>query len=1056
MTRHSRQSTRAYFLGSVSAFLMAAGSEAVYAADTESSTNDDILLVEEEALQAQQTQASAQAVDVPSELEEIVVTGSRIQRSPLEAVSPVVSLDSAEIDQRGILRVEDLLKTLPQVIGAQSGARTHRTSGTATVDLRGLGSTRTLVLKDGKRLPIGSPQTAPEAVGADLNQIPSQLVDRVEVLTGGASSVYGADAVAGVVNFIMKKDYEGLEFDVQGSFFQSGNDSSIATPVLRDFGRVPPEGDVSGRTVDINVVMGTNFAENRGNVTAWFTYANDNPVKQIDRAISACAFGTRNQGQDFSCAGSTNSFPGRFSDIGLADDPDDSFTLTLDPQGTDGKGGGEDGITGLRNFDVERDLFDFAKDGFFQRSRERFTFGSSSHYEFADNQEFFLDLSFLRNETRSEFAPPPSLSRIPSVNCDNPLLSEAQLATFCADSNTFIDATGVERANLVIDRRFLEFGPRQLNFENELFRVVGGIRGEIVEGIDYELFGQFSTASANNLRDGMDVNKVNQAVDVILDTDESSPTFGQPVCRDQSGGCVPLDLFSFNIDGTSNVTEEAIDFTRIPLVTLGNTKQTVIGGNVAADLTRFGVKSPFADSGLQAVFGFEYRRDQAHSQPDIASLEPLGISIGRPPAPVDGRVEVYEFFGELQAPIIENAPLIQELSMNAAWRFSDFTKTTGTNGTFTIGGAWAPSSDIRARGQFARAVRAPNPLELFTPQRNDLFALSAGENDLFDPCAGDFNPNTPTPEPQRSFEECARTGVTQAQFGGVPDIATGQFNQLLGGNPDLETEAADTWTAGAVITPRFIPGLVLSIDWFSIEVDRKIGVIPPQLSLEGCLDTGAPVLCDNINRGAGGNLFIEAEANVAAINLNTGSLTTRGVDLDASYEFALDDVGIDNAGALNFRLVGSWLDKFVEEPLPGALQELVAPVDRKFNCAGKFGGRCGRLRPEFRSRLVSTWNSPWGLDVTMTWRYFDSVHFFEADNPAPVDEKLSSTSFFDFQAQYAITQNIELRMGVNNFLDKDPPLASHGATDFFGEGNTFPSTFDSLGRFIFTGMNVQF
>jgi len=1003
-----------------------------------------------------QTQAGQQQVGRALELEEIVVTGSRIARTEFEAVSPLVSLGEVAFDRRGITKIEDELNSLPQVVGAQNSGQAHGSSGTATVDLRGLGDQRTLVLKNGKRLPFGSPQ----AVGANIDQIPSQLVERVEILTGGASAVYGADAVAGVVNFVMKDDFQGMEVDFQGGFHQTANDSSLIRPLLRGVNQDIPDNALDGTVLDLTVLVGTNFADDKGNVTMWFTYANDNEISENDRVVSACPLGAVSD-TELTCIGATgNAFPGRFTDFGTGA----GFNFTLDPQGSAGIDADGDGVTGLREFDNVTDTINFNRFGVFQRPRERFTLGASTHYDFTENHEFFLDVSFVDNSTHRTIAPSATFFETDNINCDNPLLSVDQQATFCQGGNTFVDENGVERGMLSIGRGFLAADPRFQGTDIQTFRVVGGFRGELWDGVDYELFGQFAKTDFSQEQTDFNLERIRQALDVIRD-----PQSGEIRCRDRSNDCVPLDIFSLDssqnsdfkgirpLPFTSNVSQEALDFIELPVLTLGETNQTVIGGNVSSDLTQYGIKSPFADSGIQAVLGFEYRRDQLRNNPDFAGRVPLAAGFGGPIDPVEGKVTVYEFFGEAEVPLVEGAFLMEKLTANAAYRFSDYTVTTGTGNTYTMGTSWQITSDIRARGQFARAVRAPNPVELFTPQSVGLFSLTRGENGLFEPCAGDFDPNTPNPEPARTFEECARTGVTAAQFGRIQDNPAGQFNQLQGGNPDLEPEKANTWTAGVIFTPNSVPGLSLTLDWYSIKLKRAVATIDPGLILNGCLDSGQPVFCDLINRGNGGRLFFQDDAFIESTNLNTGSIRTKGIDLDLNYNFDLEDAGFENAGAVDFRFLGTWLDEFQFRPLPKAVEaelaDTLSPQAVKFDCTGFFGSnQCNRPRPEFRWRFSTTWLTPWGLDVTTTWRYFDSVTLF-GGGPA-VSSKLSSTSFIDLSFNYQVMDNVRLRMGVNNLVDKDPPVSSEAGIGF-AEGNTFPGTFDVKGRFFFGGLTIS-
>lgn len=955
--------------------------------------------------------AQAQQED-SDEIEQIVVTGSRITRGNLTAPSPVTVIGADEVDARGTVRVEDLINTLPQAFAAQGANIGNGASGTATVNLRGLGASRTLVLVDGKRMPYGSPTLIP----SDLNQIPTQLIERVEVLTGGASAVYGADAVAGVVNFIMQRDFEGVQLDVQGSAFQSGNNRGSIESVLNDFNIEAPGSTLDGRAVDLNLIIGANTADDRGNVTAYFNWKNQNEIIQKDRVSSACAFGTRNAGTEFSCSGSSTTAPARFTDFGIADS---SFNFTLD------KTTGE-----VKPFSASTDTFNFAPLNHFVRPAERFSAGAFARYELTEQVELYADIAFHDDRTTAQIAPGGDFFVTESINCDNPFLTPEMVQTICIDNGVDPNAANLEDRNalLFIGRRNVEGGGRTSDIRHTSYRINGGVRGTIADNWDYDVFGQYSTVIFQNLA-GNDFNvpRLVQSLEVRLD-----PNTNQPVCQSVLDGsnpnCVPWNPFALN-----GVTPEALAFLQTPAIQTGDVTQKVFGATLAGDLGTYGVTSPFAETGVQILVGVEYREDHLSLRNDVIFQNGDLAGQGGPTPDVAGDVNVYEFFGEVQVPLVQDKPFVKELTLNGAYRYSDFWLTTGTQSTYAVGASYAPVDDVRVRGQFQRATRSPNPIELFSPSSIGLFDLTAGPNGLFDPCSG--------PTPARTAEECARTGVTAAQFGNVADNPAGQFNALFGGNPDLDVEKADTITVGAVITPTMVPGLSVSVDYFDIKVKGFVGTVPPELALNNCLDTGDEFFCSLINRGPGGQLWVNNQSFITATNVNTGSLATKGIDLNVSYDF---DIG--ELGSMRIDYVATYLDSLVTVPLPG---------EPGFDCAGFYSSDCGTPNPEYRHRMPVAWNTPWGgLNAQVTWRYFGSVKQFGA-SPAPINAKLGSQNYFDLSLSMQVHEQIRLRGGVNNLFDNDPPVSSVVGAGF-GNGNTFPQVYDAVGRFIFLGATFEF
>lgn len=706
-------------------------------------------------------------------LEEVVVTGSRLSRGNAVSPSPVTTVDAGDIEARGTIRVEDMLNVLPQVSPSETSGKANEATGTATVDLRGLGAQRTLVLINGRRLPFGSPISA----AADLNQVPSQMVERVEVLTGGASAVYGADAVAGVVNFILKQDFEGFQVDLQAGGYQTENDSGKAEAVLREFDQPIPGSTFDGESYNVSVMAGMNAADGRGNLTAYFTYRKQEQVLQGQRIGSACAFGSRNGGREFTCAGSGTTFPAQFANSAPVAVP---FRITLDDQGRP------------RDYIFPDDTYNFAPINNYIQPNERYSFGATGHYDINDRVEAYGEFGFTTNEMVDQIAPSGIFfGQTDTINCDNPFLGEELVQIICTN-NGF---SGSDDAPVNIGRRNVEGGGRRNAIEHTSFRSVAGLRGAFSDNWSYDISAQYSQVEYSNEADNFfNISLVKNALEARID-----PATGQPACQVAIDGtdssCAPYNPFELG-----GVTQEALDYIQAPGFRAGKVKQTIFMASVEGDLGAYGVKSPMANDGMLAVFGIEYRKDELVQTNDF--LIRSG-ALGNPRADVSGQIPVREFYTEFQLPLVQDAMGFQDLSLTGAYRFSDFEDTTGSQNTYALGLSYSPNADVRVRAQYQRATRSPNPIELFSPTNRFEFNLPQLPNGAFDPCGG--------PNPFRSFEECARTGVTAEQYGQII-VSGGQFNNLTGGNEDLDVETADTYTFGVVLTPSIAEGLTLSID----------------------------------------------------------------------------------------------------------------------------------------------------------------------------------------------------------------------------------------------------
>ncbi|MGF1544489.1 MAG: TonB-dependent receptor domain-containing protein [Parvularculaceae bacterium] len=1007
------------------------------------------------ALSAAATSAMAQDEDT------IIVTGSRLTNANVDSPSPVTTVDAELFDIRGAVDAIDLINTLPQVTPNQTSSFANGANGTSTVDLRGLGPTRTLVLANGKRLPPGSPTAG--GFASDINLIAPQLIERVEVVTGGASAVYGSDAVAGVVNFILRRDFEGIEIDGLFGFNQSNNNSQNFQDALTAIGEDTVAGSVTDNpTYDISGIIGSNLDGGRGNVTAYFRYLRNDGIQQGDRDFARCA--TFSVGDDIFCAGANQGpFPKTFVLTPQFDYNGDAVPL-FDAAGNPADGA----VTGANAFSLNGDdtlsvgfnnAFNFNPFNPIRRSVERFNAGFSSYYNITDDVEAYMDFGFTQSNSPQIIAPSAAFgSAINQVNCDNPLLTPDQRALICGNASIDgpfpRDVDGDGFAQTEIRRRFVEGGPRTDDRTLTNFRIVGGFKGKLANDFEWDVFGQFANTTLSRLQTNqVTATNLAQSLDIVTD-----PETGLPVCRSAldgtAPGCVPFTS-AFQLGVPSDPALPS--FVDTPTLTQGSTQQTVFGGTIQGDLGRYGIQSPFADSGVSLLIGAEYRRDQLITQADATNQQILLVGAGGAVLPTNGATELYEFFFETAIPLISDAPLIEELGITGAYRFSDYDSfdfqndAAGgqfTNSTFAAGVSWTPVSDVKIRGQFQRAIRAPNVQELFLPQNTNLVTLD-------DPCAG-FFVGDEAPD-GRTAAECANTGLDPAIFGAVPPDS-GQLNVLIGGNTELTPEVADTITDGAILQPRWIEGLIFSIDYFNIDVQNIVGAIPAAFTLDACLDTGDPTFCSLIQRGPDGTLTTDEGAGsfIVTTSQNIASQATAGVDFQIAYSY---DFG--QWGSVNWNYNSTWLRRLETRTIPGT---------GSFNCAGRFSSGCSGNQTsaffDYRHNLSTTWTTPWDVRLSALWRYLGSTDQITSINSetgavATLQDGIAATldaqNYLDVAMFWDATENVELRFGVNNILDNDPPIVPtfNGIAGNI-EANTFAGTFDAAGRFIFAGVNIRF
>lgn len=934
----------------------------------------------------------------------VEITGSRIKTIQGETASPIVTLSAEQIKVEGVRNVESLLNNLPQVFADQGAQVSNGATGTATVNLRNFGSTRTLVLVNGRRLPAGSPAD----VSADLTQIPIALIKRVELLTGGASAVYGSDAVSGVVNFILDDRFQGLQLDVNTQFYNHKQKGGPAADAVRarNFA-VPDNKTADGEVHDFSLTLGGNFADNKGNAVVHFGYKKEEALLESERDFSACALNYNRSQNRWTCGGSGTSYPGRFTDLA-------TFDLTMNPDSS------------VRNYTGATDAYNFAPLNYFQRPSERMIFSATGRYDINDQARVYSELSWMDNRTVAQIAPSGIFGTagvgggsLITANFDNPLLS--------ADWRTQLGlAAPGDSVDLYVFRRNVEGGGRQDDRQHSSYRSVIGVKGDAGPW-SYDAFAQYGRVLfQETYKNDFSNIRILRATDVVTD-----PTTGAAVCRSVLDGtdpaCVPYNIWSYGA-----VTPAALSYLQIPLFQRGFTSQGVLSASVTGDLGEYGVKSPFAKNGLGVSFGLEHRGEKLELSVDPNFESGDGAGQGGPTTGVGGSYSVKDVFAELRMPIIEKAPFAELLSVNGSFRRSSYSTGKKTN-TFGVGLEYMPVTQLKIRGSVQRAARAANIIELYSSQTRGLY-----DNDA-DPCAG--------ATPSASLAECARTGVTAGQYGSIADSPAGQYNQITGGNPDLKPEKATSFTLGAAISP--MKDFTITLDYFSMKIDDVINNAPPTQILTNCLRTGDPALCGLIQRDGAGTLWASPSAYILATNANLSTKKTSGFDIGLDYGLRT------GMGLVSMSYVGTLLRTFESEDFPGS---------GEYDCAGKWGNTCGTPLPKYRHKLRATWDTPMDASVSATWRYISAVDF-EGDSDNPVlrttaagrnanPETLGARNYFDIAAAYNLSKNITLRAIVNNLFDKDPPLRPNGAG--FVNGNTYPVVYDALGRKVSVGLTAKF
>lgn len=931
---------------------------------------------------------------------DIVVTGSRLQRRDLVANSPITTVGSETLAAQGAVTLEQSLNQFPQVVPDTTGSTNQSGgSGILSVDLRSLGAVRTLVLVDGRRYMPG------DVTGlTDLALIPDLLIERAEIITGGASAVYGSDAVAGAVNFVLKRNYEGVTAQ-----YQYGEAS---------------RGDGASHKADL--LIGSNVEGGRGNVTGYFSYTKRDQVLAGDRSFSALPLLADAQGV-FRPFGSGN-IPGGLIGINSTQIPQISGVPDLN----NASGACPVAPVGIR-FGAQgnplpycrpRDQFNYAAPNFLLRPLERYQAALNARYEITSDVELYGQFFYGKKnnsfQQAAEAVNPSSSGQqagtvlIPNADT-NPVFTPEQRAFFAANRGFFDpDGDGVYTLRNV-GRRFEEFGPRTVEYTTDAFMVTGGLRGNF-EMLDsnwrWDAFYQYARTDERQVRFNLlSRSRTTAGLDVVV-------VNGQASCRNREiPGCIPINIF-----GTETLTPAQANFLSVNTSTDSRFTREVAGATLAGDIFELPA------GGVSTALGVEYRRDGFSITPDEVALSNDLAASNIPPIVNAGSFDVKEAFGEIRIPILKDLPFIQSLAVEGAVRISDYS-TIGTVTTWKGAVDWEIVDWARFRGNYSRAIRAPNLNELFAP-------VSQGFIGGRDPCVRTSNPTA------AQKQVCLAQGVPP-QFIDTLEVAQSQgFNVQSGGNANLSEETADTLTLGLVLTP--MRGLSVTFDYFDIKVKNAVSQVDAQTLVNNCFTTldEAGASCQSITRNSSGNIL-----SVNAPLLNIAERKVRGLDVGVNYG---SDAPWLNLWAQDSRITVQFVGSFQFEdsniPLPG-----VGSVE----CAGFYGGPCSsdsvRITPDFRAFLGVTYTSG-PITINNQVRYIDDLELSPLSPPTE-SGTLAAETYWDLSVRAKVLEKVELFAGINNVLDNKPPIMGFAAG---GDINTNPQLYDVIGRQFFIGASVKF
>lgn len=959
------------------------------------------------------TATEATAADAAAGEEEVTVTGTRIRKPNLTNPTSTVVIDALAVELSGEANSADILRQVPQ-IGVSGLSPVNSNFGTTgaglnTIDLRNLGTDRTLVLVNGKRFVSGS--SGQNVV--DFNMIPTALIESIDVVTGGASAVYGSDALAGVVNVILDTHFTGVQVAAQGGWNEVYSTNSSAR---------------------LSLTAGSDFADGRGNAvfsvsydTSGAAYARSRPETARD-CLSLAFFGTGSAlEQDCSPArGSGFALGGVFllsNTAGAA-----PVSRVLNPDGT---------IRAL----AATDRYQRQPERLNLVPLERTNFSSFINYDVAPGHTLYFEGYYAKSESVSQIEPFP----LDSANIYGATQQVGQQQGFAAGiplTNPYIPADllalAVSRgANAIgFNRRAAEFGDRGSEATRDTARFVIGMKGEIGGGWDYDVSYVWGQTQDNQFSNGqVNVANFRNALDAI-DLGGGNIVCRDPVARAQ--GCIPVNLF-IPVGTVGNFSQAQIDYLKADSTREQSIEQDVLSGIVTGDLFQLPAGA------VSTVFGLEYRQESSIDRPDVLSQQ--GLNGGNKAPVTQGSFDVYEAFTEVSIPILVDQTWAKELTLHGAARYSDY-NTVGTTFAYAVDLTWAPSEDIKFRGQYSQAVRAPNIGELYQGPSETFGVVTDVCNNLRTAGGGGALPGGPTDpvvianclaNPAIAARANSPTGfvLSQTELQG-----TGGF---VGGNPNLKEETAETYTFGFVFTPKFAKwaeNLVLSVDYFNIKIDDAIAAVGRDATIDLCYQVAGLVspFCANVVRDVNGAI---SEVNTGASNSRT--LETSGIDVQLGYRMDLAETfgNEGDLGSLTLTVNYQWLDKYTTTVLPGTT----------FEDSSSAVGLMGAFRHEAQvSALYEIGDFMFNVDAN----YVSDAHDYDSiDNGYDVPVVIPSQIFWDAQIRYNVLESTTLIFGVRNLTDEFV-MIGQGLGELPTGWATNPDAYDGLGRRFYAGIRLKY
>ena len=964
------------------------------------------------------------------EIEEVVVTGTRIRKPGLISASPIFSLDAEEIGLQQQADVERILRDLPSTIPRDGENVNNGSAGIASIDLRGLGARRTLTLLNGRRMIPANHNGI-----VDTSIIPTALIKRIDIITGGASAVYGSDALSGAVNFILNDEFEGVDIAINHAL--SG------------------ESDVKSNMVALT--LGSKFADDRGHFAMNVSWAERDAVLLGQRKYGKLGISTKSgkgyseylAGQDpespmAGCTGpdaakyggSTTSIPTRVSIAGAGNVGQFLNNRTLYTGDADGAEKGYSARGGCS-------VFNYNPVNYFKSPQERYNIFSMAKFEVNDHLEVYSTAEYSNISVRLQIAPSGTFGARFNVPLANPYISASALTEIISVANDGVAKGNLEAGgagsnwndvnkNGVVDkedylkmqlrRRTVELGPRSSNWSSDHFSFLVGARGDIAYDWRYDVSFQHGRNSRVQIRDGYtNLTNIQNALDAT----------SKDTCKNGVSSCVPIDLFG----GYGTITSKMAGYARAIASLKQTYEQTIMQGILDGPIEA--IQMPTASSPLALSLGYEYRDESAELIPDeCLKLAPASCQggAGGNLLPIAGGYDVAELFFEGMLPLINDRPFMQAVDMEFGYRQSDYS-TVGKVHTNKFGLNWRLDDTILFRAMKQRATRAPNVAELYSPLTTGL------DNANQDPCSVANKDKIDA----KLKQLCISTGMLPGQVGLVQDIVSDQINVIEGSDPanPPEEETASTTTVGMVWTPDLggrINDFSVAIDYYNIDIQGYIDEYSAQQTLDQCYKAGRADVCALIRRVDGD--LTSPSSGIELYTRNLDYIKTSGVELSWNAGFDLN-----RWGSLR---IGSQINSYLKNK---TRSDSLSP---EIDCNGYYGTNCA---PTSKTRMVTraTWTYN-RITASLRWRYLSGVAIerSQAAKTYAAFREIDSYSYFDLFAGYTFFDDrLNLSLGIENITDKEPPIVGNGAgSTASNSGNTFPSAYSVYGRMFKLGMRM--